>query len=84
MNEDRPSTVEFSVSGDQLLDKVKQLVHEGNIRRIAIGNEKGRSIIDLPLTIGVVGTLLAPRLAALGAIVAMATRGSIVIQKEAE
>jgi hypothetical protein len=83
MSEDKGRTEEFSVSGDRLLDKVKELVREGNIRRIAIRDEQGRSIIDLPLTVGVVGTLLAPRLAALGAIVAMVTRGSIVIEKEA-
>jgi hypothetical protein len=57
-------------------------VRQGNIRRVIIKNEDGRVLIDIPLTIGVVGTLLAPQLAAIGAIAALVMRGSIVIEKE--
>ncbi len=81
MSEQKVKTEEFQVSGDALVAKIKELIHEGNIRRIIIKNEDGRSLIDLPLTVGVVGVLLAPQLAALGAIAALITRGSIVVEK---
>ena len=73
---------EFQFSGDTLLGKIKEIIHAGNIRRIIIKNEDGRVIIDIPLTLGVVGTLLAPQLAAIGAIAALVMRGSIVVEKE--
>jgi len=57
------------------------LVHEGNIRRIMIKNEEGRTLIDVPLTLGVVGVLVAPQLAAIGAIAALVTHGTIVVEK---
>ncbi len=74
---------EFQFSGDTLLAKIKEIVRAGNIRRVVIKNEDGRVLIDIPLTIGVVGTLLAPQLAAIGAIAALVLKGSIVIEKEA-
>lgn len=74
---------EFQFSGDTLLSKIKELIRQGNIRRVLIKNEEGRVLIDIPLTIGVVGTLLAPQLAAIGAIAALVLKGSIVIEKEA-
>lgn len=77
-------TEEFQVSGDKLVAKIKEIVHEGNIRRIAIKNEKGRVLIDIPLTLGVVGALLAPQLAAIGAIAALVTQCTIVVEKEEE
>ncbi|MGC9349487.1 MAG: DUF4342 domain-containing protein, partial [Anaerolineae bacterium] len=61
-----------------------ELVHEGNIRRIVIQNENGKPLIDIPLTWGVVGTLVAPQLAALGAIAALVTRGTIIVEKTEE
>ena len=73
---------EFQFSGDTLLAKVKDIIRAGNIRRIIIKNEDGRVLVDIPLTIGVVGTLLAPQLAAIGAIAALVLKGSIVIEKE--
>lgn len=73
---------EFQFSGDTLLAKIKELIREGNIRRVVIKNDEGRVLIDIPLTVGVVGTLLAPQLAAIGAIAALVLRGSIVIEKE--
>lgn len=81
MSEEKVRTEEFEVSGDMLLSKIKELIHEGNIRRIIIKNEEGRSLIDFPLTIGVVGALVAPQLAALGAIAALLTKGTIVIER---
>jgi hypothetical protein len=73
---------EFQFSGDTLLAKLRGIIHEGNIRRVIIKNEEGRTLIDIPLTFGVVGTLLAPQLAAIGAIAALVMRGSIVVEKE--
>ena len=81
MTEDKVRTEEFKLSGDELVAKVKELVREGNIRRVAIKNEEGRTLIDIPLTMGVVGALVAPQLAALGAIAALVTHGSIVVEK---
>jgi hypothetical protein len=84
MTNDRSGTrsEEFQFSGDTLLAKVKEVIRAGNIRRVIIKNEEGRTLVDIPLTIGVVGTLLAPQLAAIGAIAALVMRGSIVIEKE--
>ena len=75
---------EFQFSGDTLISKIKEIIRAGNVRRIVIKNEEGRVLIDIPLTLGVVGTLLAPQLAAIGAIAALVLKGSIVIEKEVE
>ena len=66
-----------------LVAKIKELVHEDNIRRIAIKNEAGRTLIDVPLTLGVVGALLAPQLAAIGALAALVTPCTSVVEKVA-
>lgn len=79
---DQARSEEFQFSGDSLLAKIKELIHAGNVRRVLIKNEDGRAIVDIPLTIGVVGTLLAPQLAAIGAVAALVMKGSIVIEKE--
>ena len=84
MTEERFNTEEFKVSGDALLQKVKELIHEGNIRRVMIKNEEGRTLIDIPLTWGVVGSLIAPQLAAIGAVAALITNGTIVVEKITE
>ena len=84
MSEEQVRTEEFQVSGDMLVAKVKEVVHEGNIRHVAIKNEDGRTLIDIPLTLGVVGTLLAPQLAAIGAIAALVTRCTIAVEKVEE
>lgn len=76
------STEEFKVSGDELLAKIKELIKAGNIRRISIKNEEGKSLIEIPLTIGLVGALIAPVLAAVGAIAALVTNCTIVIEKK--
>ncbi|MEJ2013281.1 MAG: DUF4342 domain-containing protein [Anaerolineales bacterium] len=81
MSEEGVKREEFKVDGDVLLAKIKELVHEGNIRRVIIKNEDGRTLIDMPLTVGVVGALLAPQLAAIGAIAALLSSGTIIVEK---
>ena len=72
---------EFKVSGEELIKKVKELIHEGNARRIIIKNEEGEEIIEIPLTIGAIGALIAPALAAVGAVAALITKCTIVVVK---
>jgi len=81
VGEEKVRTEEFQVRGDMLITKIKELLHEGNIRRVVIKNEEGRTLIDIPLTVGVVGAILAPQLAAIGAIAALVTKGTIVVEK---
>jgi len=81
MTEENIKTEEFKVSGEEVVKKIKELVKQGNIRRIIIQNEKGKSLIEIPLTIGVVGALVLPVLAAIGAIAAMVTKCTIVVEK---
>ncbi|MBE9479784.1 MAG: DUF4342 domain-containing protein [Chloroflexi bacterium] len=82
MSEEKVWTEEFEVSGELLVDKIKELVHEGNVRRVIIKNEEGKTLIDVPLTLGVVGVLIAPQLAAISAIAALATKSTILVEKE--
>ena len=72
---------EFEVRGDEVVKKIKELVHEGNIRRIIIKNEDGKTLIEIPLTIGVVGAVFLPVWAAIGAIAALAANLTIVVEK---
>lgn len=72
---------EFTVSSEDLIEKVKQLLHEGNITRIIVKDEKGKVLLEIPATVGVIGVLLAPWLAALGAITALATKCKIVVER---
>lgn len=81
MSEEKVRIEEHKVSGDDLVAKVKELVHEGNIRRIIIKNEEGKTLIEVPLTLGVVGAVLLPVLAAIGAIAALVTDCTIVVEK---
>lgn len=78
----KTSQEEFKVSGEDLLRKVKNLINEGNVRRIIIKNKDGKKLIELPLTIGVVGAVLAPVLAAVGAVAALVTECTIVVERE--
>jgi hypothetical protein len=80
-NQEKTTREEFKVSGDQVIKKVKDLIHEGNIRRIVLKNEKGETLIEFPVTVGVVGALLLPVLAAVGAIAALVTNMTIVVEK---
>ena len=74
-------TEEFRVNGEELLARIKQLIHEGNIRRVIIKDKDGRTVMEIPLTIGVVGALLAPSLAAIGAVAALVTEATVVVEK---
>lgn len=71
------------VTGEKLLQTVKRLVHEGNIRRITIKDEKDQTIVEIPLTVGVVGALLLPAWVAIGAIAALAADLTVEIEKSA-
>jgi hypothetical protein len=84
MSEEKVTTEEYQVDGDDLLHKVKELVHEGNIRRITIRNEEGKTLIEIPLTLGVVGVVLLPVWAAIGAIAALVADCTIVVEKVEE
>ena len=75
-------TEEFTINGEELLKKVKALIAEGNVRRISVKNKEGKTIVELPLTIGVVGAALAPLLAAVGAMAALVTECTIVVERE--
>lgn len=75
-------TEEFRVNGEQLLAKVKEILHEGNIRRVIIKDKDGKVLIEFPLTFGVVGFVLAPTLAAVGAVAALITEATVVVEKE--
>ena len=81
MTEEEVRTEEYQVSGDILVTKVKELVHEGNIRRIIIKDDEGKTLIEVPLTLGVVGAVLLPVWAAIGAIAALVTNCTIVVEK---
>lgn len=72
---------EYRVRGEELLKKIKELIAEGNIRKITIKNKDGDPIIVLPLTIGVVGAVIAPALAAVGAIAALVTDCTISVER---
>jgi hypothetical protein len=74
-------TEEFKLSGEELIKKVKEVINEGNARKIIIKDKKGKEIVSFPLTIGVVGALLAPVLAAVGAIAALITECTLVVEK---
>ena len=72
---------EFTVSSDDLIEKVKQLLHEGNVTRIIVKDEKGKVMLEIPATVGVIGVFLVPWLAALGAIAALAANCRIVVER---
>lgn len=74
-------TEEHKVCGENLVGKIKEIIHEGNVRRITIRNEDGKELVQIPLSIGVVGTLLLPAWAAIGAIAALVTNCSIVVER---
>lgn len=75
---------EFKVKGEELLKKVRELIHEGNIRKIIIKDEKGNTFMEIPLTFGVVGAVLVPVLAAVGALAAMASNFTVEVVKRDE
>jgi len=72
---------EFRISGEEVVAKIKELLHEGNVRRIILKDEKGVTLIEVPLTIGVIGAVLLPVWAAIGAIAAMAAKLTLVVER---
>ena len=75
-------TEDIKVKGEQLLQKVKELIAEGNVRKISIKGKEGNTIIEFPLTFGVVGAVLAPLLAAVGAVAALVTECTISVERK--
>ncbi len=76
---------EFKISGDVLVGKIKELLHQGNIRRIILKNESGQTLIEIPMTVGVIGSAIGaalfPVIAAVGVIGAMVARLTVVIER---
>jgi len=81
MPEEKFRTEEFRVNGEELLSRIKKLIHEGNIRRVIIKDKDGKTVLEIPMTFGVVGALIAPQLAAIGAIAALLTEATVVVEK---
>lgn len=75
---------EVKVLGNELVDKVKALIHEGNVRRIIIKDEHGHTFVEIPVSVAAVGAVFAPVVAAVGAIAAMAAKFTIVVEKARE
>ncbi len=73
---------EFTISGDKIVEKVKEVINEGSARRIIIKNEKEEVVAEFPLTAGAVGVLIAPALAALGAIAALLTKCTLIVERK--
>jgi hypothetical protein len=84
MSEQKIRMEEIKIRGTKVIEKIKAMVRAGNIRRLIIKNKEGKALVDLPLTVGVIGAILAPQVAVLGAVVALLIDGSIVVEKLAE
>ena len=84
MSDDKFSTEEFRVNGEELITRIKNLINEGNIRRVIIKDKEGNVVFEIPLTFGVVGALIAPQLAAIGAIAALLTEATVVVEKKVD
>ena len=77
-----PHTDSFKVNGEELLEKVKEIIHEGNAKKITIADKEGNVLMSFPVTFGVVGVILAPVLAAVGAIAALVTECTISVERK--
>jgi hypothetical protein len=82
MAEQQTTTEEHRVPGEKLVERVKELIREGNARRVIVKNEAGDSLIEIPLTMGVVGAVLMPVWVALGSIAALASHYTLVVEKK--
>lgn len=82
MPDPSPHTEEHKVSGEGLVAKVKELIREGNVRRVRVKNDEGRVLVEFPLTVGVVGVALLPLWVALGAIAALAADYTVEIERK--
>jgi len=74
---------EFDVKSEELIQKTKEILHEGNVTKLIVENEEGKTLLEIPVTIGIVGVFIAPWLAALGAIAAVATKCKIKVERKA-
>ncbi len=74
----------FNIDGENLLNKIKELIREGNIRKISIHDKSGKELMSFPLTIGVVGAVFAPVLAAIGALAALIGECTIAVERETQ
>ena len=72
---------EYTVSGSSLVDRVRELLHEGNVTRVIVKDDRGKILLEIPATVGVVGAVLAPWLVALGVIAALVTNCKIVVER---
>lgn len=74
---------EFDVKSEELIQKTKEILHEGNVTKLIVENEEGKTLLEIPATVGIVGVFIAPWLAALGAIAAVATKCKIKVERKA-
>ena len=81
---ERTFVEEFKVASEDVIAKVKELIREGNVRRISFRNEEGRTLIEIPLTVGVIGTLLLPVWAAIGAVAALVANLTLTVERRGE
>ena len=79
---DSKNKSEFHVTGEELLAKIKELIHEGNVRKIIIKNDKGETYLEIPVTIGLIGAIVAPVFAAIGALAALAANFTIEVERK--
>ncbi len=77
-----PNRESFRLSGDKIVEKIKELIKEGNVRRIIIQNEREETVLEIPLTVAVIGTVIAPILAAVGALAALMTNCTIIVERK--
>ncbi len=78
----KTKTEEFKVSGEDIMKKIRDLIAEGNIRKISIKNKDGKVIAEFPLTVGVIGAVILPPLAAIGTIIALVSECTIAVERE--
>lgn len=74
-------TEEFKIKGTEILEKIKEIIRQGNVRRIILKTEEGKTFLEIPLTVGIVGVLIAPVWAAIGAVAALVSSLTIVVEK---
>lgn len=79
---DEKKTNEFKLDGGEVVDKIKEIIREGNARKIIIKNEAGKTVMELPLTVSVVGAVIAPMVAAVGAAAALMSSCTIIVEKQ--
>lgn len=79
--EEKSHFEEFRISGEEAISKIKEIIHEGNVRRLILKDDNGIALIEVPLTVGVIGAVLLPVWAAIGAIAAVAAKLTLVVER---